>query len=350
MKFGVLKTSIGHLMLNILLSDLKNQKVVIFYSPSKNLNRALIKILSETYEGNIFFIESKLFASLTYRCAKSNLKILQWFKRFYENIDEAHLAPLENEKYGSKYKVWKNSIKIPHYIVPKYLEIQFNEWLKKYGISDKYICLYTRDIGFYPTDHDGVNRNSRFEDFYPLIKKLIDQGYQVVRIGRGGLKINHDFAADKFFDTNSLIECPDYVDILLFKYAQLVIGSNSGIMNISLLFDTPVLITNWFPAGIQPFFGKCKYILKKYSFNGSIVNYSAIPKNLLLCESRKELQKHGFDVVDNSQQEIYEFVMRNLDFEINDLSNKESYDFVIYGGEATIDHEWKFTSGFFHIT
>lgn len=349
MKFGVLKTSIGHLMLNILLSNLGNQRLILFYIPSKNLNRSLIRILSETYKKKIYFVESRFFASLTYRCAKSNVRILQWFRNFYENIDEAHLDPIENEKYGSKYKVWKNSIKVPNYIVPKYLEIQFKEWLEKYGIGDKFICLYTRDIGFYPTDHDGINRNSKFEDFYQLINKLIEQGYQVIRMGRDGVKINHDFPADKFFDTNVFNDCPDYVDILLFKYAQLVVGSNSGIMNIALLFDTPILVCNWFPAGIQPFFGKCKYILKKYSLNGSIVKYSSIPKNLLLCESRKELKNYGFDVVDNSQQEIYDFVIRNLDFK-NEVSNiKESCDFVVYGGQATIDEIWKSKSGIFNI-
>jgi putative glycosyltransferase (TIGR04372 family) len=336
MKFGILKTSIGHILINILLSKPKKEKIILFYVNTPAVNQTLISILRETYKKEIIFIGSNILASLIYRAVKCELSFLKWFKKFYINTYESHISTDVSKIYGSQYKVWNDSIKAPRYIVPPKIEQQFSDWFEKLDISEKFVCVYSRDSGFYPLDLEGVVRNSSFENLFPTIEYLISQGYFVIRIGRGGKEVKHNFSSKNYLDINRIKNCPDYVDVMLFKYAKFIVGSNSGIMNLSLLFDTPILACNWFPVGIQPFFPKCKYMLKKYTKNGKLINYSQIPKQLLLCESKSLLLQNGYDVVENTAEEILNFIIRNMKLKFETHNHK--YDFIVYGGNAVLEN------------
>ena len=341
MKFGILKTSVGHILINILLCNPQKEKIILFYADSKSVNKTLISILQKTYRGKIIFVQSKILSSIVYRMHKSKKKYFNWFKKYYINTYESHISPDKSSIYGSKYKVWDKSIRLPEYVIPEKIDLKFNRWLKISGIGENYICVYTRDPGFYPADLDGSNRNSKFENLFPAIEFLISQGFSIVRIGREASAVHHTFDPKKYFDINSMVNCPEYVDVMLFKYAKLVIGSNSGIMNISLLFDTPVLACNWHPLGIQPFFPQCRYILKKYLKNGRSIDYIEVPQEILLCESRSLMLEKGYDVIENSKDEILDFISRNVPFRELSTEHNHKYEFIVYGGNAVLDQEWE---------
>jgi putative glycosyltransferase (TIGR04372 family) len=269
-------------------------------------------------------------------------KKIQVFSFFYSNIRWIHHVNPRLE-FGSPYRFYDNFInknKI-HINMENDFSKLFNLWKKKNKVKKKFVCIFSRDSKFHKERFSNP-RNFSFSTYEKTIRRLIKLDFTVIRMGRD--------IGDKFFlrDPNfltfdDLISKYEkyYVEILelmLFSKCKFIIGSSSGIHSYALLFDKLFFMVNHFPAGRVPYFKNCFYICKKYQKNNKIIKYSRLDKSILLSEENNVLKKRGYRIINNSEDEIYEFIMADLVKRRGvDLSNK---NFIVEGKGGLCDYNW----------
>lgn len=123
--------------------------------------------------------------------------------------------------------------------------------LRTIGIdpSRRIVTLHVRESGYErgaPIATTGP-RNAQIDAYVPAIRTLIARGYQVVRLGDTMMRPLEPF--DGFFDYPFSPIRSDYLDIVLTSLCDFHIGTSSGMSHVPLLFDRPVLYTNWMPYG-----------------------------------------------------------------------------------------------------
>jgi len=117
----------------------------------------------------------------------------------------------------------------------------------------KYICLVVRDElhSFKNVSQESAEitqyRNSSINDYEGAIKYLIDQGFNVVRMGRLAHKCR--FTIDGFFDYANSDLKSDLNDLLLMANCEFVISTSSGIDELATLYRKPVYLVNYLPVG-----------------------------------------------------------------------------------------------------
>ncbi len=88
------------------------------------------------------------------------------------------------------------------------------------------------------------NRDSRIRDYKDLVKYLCDQGYKVIRMG----KVAHeklDLKHSNFVDYPFLDIKSDFLDIFLFKVCHFVLGTGTGLDELSALFRKKKIFLNY---------------------------------------------------------------------------------------------------------
>ena len=79
--------------------------------------------------------------------------------------------------------------------------------------------------------------------------------------------------------------------------------------------------------------------MKKYKKDNKILNFSEIPEKMLLQEDYSIIEKMNYQIVNNSPDEIKEFVANQLESNFKDiiLPPKNNY---IYGNHSYLDKQW----------
>jgi putative glycosyltransferase (TIGR04372 family) len=344
-KVGSTKESIGHAGLNIMLyldgQKYKPDLLIVFYSKKEAHNelalKTMIKHLQMNY--NVKLVNSYFFSRL-FRIFSTRKIFRYLFKIFLADIYLAHVSD-EYLSHGSPYRIWhKNSKQISCQLDYEFSK-HFQKVKKDLGIYKKYVCVFTRDADFYPDDDEGKFRNTDFVVLDKTITYLLNNGYQVIRIGRNHKKDNYKNNKEGYIDLeNSKVSIkPDVVDVLIIKNCEFILGSNSGLNMIAFLFNKPVLLHNYFPIGLKPIYEQGSYICQKYMKNGKIIPYSEIPKNLLLTESVSLLQSHNISLKQNTNSEILEFVKNQINGKFKSVVRPNLKE-LIYGGLSGFDSNW----------
>ena len=103
------------------------------------------------------------------------------------------------------------------------------------------------------------------------------------------------------------------------------------------LFDKPLLVNNWFPAGYLPWFRNANFIPKLYKKDSAYMNFNQIPKNLLLCEDENILKLNSLVICENSEEEIFEQVLNYIKYGLNSSIELKKKDYLVCGPVARVD-------------
>jgi putative glycosyltransferase (TIGR04372 family) len=336
--------SIGHLILNSILffERYTGGKLLIINSKSQIINTAVYHILKTKYgvKREISFIESDFLYEI-YCFINKVSKRIHFLSRFFVNIQWVHHETVHEENYGSKFRFYdpKSFSRLTVFKTPNYFESVLNAWLNKHNITGKFVCVYARDEVFHNGPADNP-RNSSIDLLGPSINYLIEQGYWVVRMGRQQCKVSSRFESTLFIDFSDESEIDPILDIMLIKECHFLIGSNSGLMNVQLLFGTKMLLINWFPIGMRPFFENCNYIMKRIQKDQIEIPFNNLEKKLWLCEKNSEFEENGYEIVENSKDEILEFVKDQIDKDPSIGIDPARYAFIVSGGRSIINRKW----------
>lgn len=336
--------SIGHLILNTMrYLDIcnNNEKIIITTVKKKIVNYEIYKILKNHYQSkNVIFIHSQILF-IIYKILFKLKNKFTFLKKHIANIEWYHHEIDFEKNYGAEHRFYDDkSFKIKSKISTlSDQEYKFNLWKENSKINKKFVVLFSRDGGFYKDKENP--RNCDFNNYKKTIDYLIKKDFAVIRMGRFYEK-NFNYDNINFFDYSRMCNqnYDDLIELMIFKRCEFMIGSVTGMLSYNTLFDKPLLINNWFPAGYYPWFKNSTYIPKIYMKNGEYLKFNEIPKNILLSEDEEILSKNSLRVIENSEEEIFRQVYNYLNFNLNfsmDLSGK---DYYVCGSGSKIDKDF----------
>jgi len=204
--------------------------------------------------------------------------------------------------------------------------IEFSEQQKKYGESvlkkmpltnnKKIVTIFSRDPNYLNNKYPGHDwsyhsyRNADIETFIDSIKYLITMNYSVIRLGsKHSKKLN--FIDDNYLDySQSEFKC-DFMDLYLIKKSFFVVGTTSGAIDVSGVFNVPLVGVNFAPFVESPTGRDDIFIQKKImNMNDQIVPYKDIisKSKYHLFDGVKFKQLHGLKYVDNSAKDVLDAV------------------------------------------
>ena len=240
-RLGSLRGSLGHLILNTLnffLNNKNSKDILIIATPKKEISNYFVyKILINKFKSQKVFFNNSIILKLTYKILNKLKKKFQFLTRFTCNIEWLHH---DNPKqlYGSKYNFDENFYNlVPDFEFEEKDIIFFSEWKKKKNINKKFVCISSRDPGFYEEQLENP-RNFNFEDYDKLIRMLLEKNYIVIRMGRKYRK-NFNFDSNDYIELYQLEKNNSKLDIIetfLFKECEFIISGNSGIDAFAALF------------------------------------------------------------------------------------------------------------------
>lgn len=103
-----------------------------------------------------------------------------------------------------------------------------------------FVCIHVRESGFH--DDEASERNANILNYIPAIKEVTGRGGWVIRLG--------DKSMTPLPDIERVIDYPftdvksPLMDMLLISKCSLYIGMTSGIYDLALLFQRPIILTN----------------------------------------------------------------------------------------------------------
>jgi len=116
------------------------------------------------------------------------------------------------------------------------------------GLPDDawFVCLHVREGGYY-NDYETVERNGSIHGYIPAIEEITRRGGWVVRIGDSSMArlpampqvIDYPFTPQK----------SELMDLYLIQECRTYIGMQSGILDVAIMFQRPIVQTNmysWF--------------------------------------------------------------------------------------------------------
>ena len=191
---------------------------------------------------------------------------------------------------------------------------------KKIDIKKKIICLHVRDHLFHD-DNDRRNfRNADVNNYIKTIKYLIYKNYTVIRLGnymQKKIKYTHpNFFQYNFSEINSPL-----MDFFLIKKCFCYIGTSSGPVDLSFMFQKPTLLTNsinvltGLPRNYQD-----RVLFKKIYYKNKKVNLENFIDFDFSFHDPSFLQKKSLNFVENTSNEI---LQSSIKF-INDIEKKNN--------------------------
>lgn len=183
----------------------------------------------------------------------------------------------------------------------KKFSLELNEIKNKFSKSHKKtVCIHIRDK-FYKNSN--TDRNVDIHSLKKTIIFLLKAKYKVVRfINKNSpkLKIYNDNYQEMLVE-NETDKINQYI---LIKNCDLVIGSQSGVLNYNLITNTPFLLTNAIPINnIMVIKSSDMYIFKKIKrINGKYLTLNDIIKHKFHLHPEKI--KKGFKIIANTENEI----------------------------------------------
>jgi putative glycosyltransferase (TIGR04372 family) len=129
-----------------------------------------------------------------------------------------------------------------NFVIPPKTDLEFDLIRKKLSLSNTnwYVSFHIRDH-YYKNDFTNI-RNCDPINYMPAMNEILKAGGAVVLLGHSPFKfpITHqNFIDYRNFDSKS-----SFWDALVIKYSKFFVATSSGLLDIGLFFDTPILETN----------------------------------------------------------------------------------------------------------
>lgn len=268
-----------------------------------------------------FFFNSKYTSNIFFdKIVKRNFKIFNFFKyvfissNFFFKKNIVVLNEITNRDIYNIMEKTEINLKLSDTEIK-----EGNLFLNKIGIKSqkKYVCLICRDEVYknlYLKDfkknwsyHD--YRNSDIKTYLKAVEYLINEGYFVIRMGKGSkgkLNIN-----DKnYYDYSNSEYRSDFLDIFLFANCYFCLGSEAGIITSTYAYRRPLCFVNqatvgdfysWSINNVHTF---KKYYSTKYK---RYLSFKEIFNKKLDRLLRSEFYlDNNIELINNSIDEIYE--------------------------------------------
>lgn len=207
-----------------------------------------------------------------------------------------------------------------------------NKITTKYKIDLKnYVTIHVRDSGFY-NDKSRQTRNADLNTYLPLILRLQELGYVVVKLGdKNSKQINHQETINKkmYFDYAVSSLKSELNDIVLVSNAKFHIGTPSGLSFIPMIFNVNTYWTNM--NTLSQSLGFLDDDLTVFKKIVDVKNEKFLPlSNYFEYPFDQNLQyndfkKLGYKMLNNTDQEILECFEEFYD----NLKNKKTQKFNI---------------------
>ena len=188
--------------------------------------------------------------------------------------------------------------------------------LIEFGINpdEPYVCLIVRDGGHYKSRGDIESTgyellNFDINDFSGVAEELIDNGFQVIRMGSGSERpftSKPDGVVDYALSKNR----SEFLDVYLAATCEFAVSTQTGPDAVCMLFRRPVLyldVTRY----CQFFFGSklATWSPVRLQKNGSILNLSEVVKSEIAWFKDPNLfSKNGISQQKSSKSELKELV------------------------------------------
>lgn len=109
-----------------------------------------------------------------------------------------------------------------------------------------FVCLHVREGGYH-NDHGTVERNADINNYIPAIKEITRRGGWVVRMGDATMKRLPPM--ERLIDYPFTPQKGELMDVYLLSRCGTYIGMQSGIFDVAMMFQRPIILTNmysWF--------------------------------------------------------------------------------------------------------
>jgi putative glycosyltransferase (TIGR04372 family) len=288
---------------------------------------------------NIFFI-------LIFLNKAANNYAYKFWKKYFFCIRENNLIKFQFLNYERILKnfIYKsNSFTIKN---SKLMKLNFLKNEKKkgkkimnnIGIKEKFIIIHNRDSKYLSNYYDGKNmsyhnfRDFDVNDFCYAAKNFINHEYQVVRFGKvqkkkfNCINKNNNIIDYAFSNMRS-----DFMDFYLNYECAAYFGSDSGVVNLPLLFGKPLFHVNYPFTNIDVFSSHLCYdsfIPKKILCRktGKLLGLREIlSRRLFGINNLEHFNNQNIKFINNSPKEIYDY-SNELIFFLNNNKYDVDYD------------------------
>lgn len=184
-----------------------------------------------------------------------------------------------------------------------------NNFFKSININseEKFICFFCRDKAF-RNEKFKTARDSSIKEMLFAVNELTKKNFKAIRMGSKTLeKINN---SEKIFDYSNSKYRSEFLDIFIMSKSNFVISGDTGFNHISALFRKKQLVVNYsnISSILKENYKFVKFVLPKKIIkikDGVKVGLKEILKTKVYnIENINELNLKGYDVLDNSQEEI----------------------------------------------
>ena len=314
---------LGHLSCNTLLFFIRHKRNLIedtnYYliapaiNSSKVANKDLLLLHIEYIKSlhNVRIISSSFFYYLFF-FSQGFLNDKRLFSRLEYKSNEIEFSFQEQTvSFTNKQQVYGDSI---------LLQMNISQ-------NDKLVCIYTRDSSFLENIDNSRDwsyhnyRNTNIESYLKAIKFLINKGYKVIRIGSEYSK-SLNYVNDNFIEYNLSKHKSGFMDLYMPYMASFIIGCKSGATDLSLLFNTPILVTDLTTFVEAPLGKNDLFIQKKLiDLNENIVPFKELVENekFYTRDGNKMLSLFGLSYIDNTEDEILEATIEMYNRIINNF-------------------------------
>jgi len=314
---------LGHLSCNTQLFFIRHKRNLIedtnYYliapaiNSSKVANKDLLLLHIEYIKSlhNVRIISSSFFYYLFF-FSQGFLNDKRLFSRLEYNSNEIEFSFQEQTvSFTNKQQVYGDSI---------LLQMNISQ-------NDKLVCIYTRDSSFLENIDNSRDwsyhnyRNTNIESYLKAIKFLINKGYKVIRIGSEYSK-SLNYVNDNFIEYNLSKHKSGFMDLYMPYMASFIIGCKSGATDLSLLFNTPILVTDLTTFVEAPLGKNDLFIQKKLiDLNENIVPFKELVENekFYTRDGNKMLSLFGLSYIDNTEDEILEATIEMYNRIINNF-------------------------------
>ncbi len=302
-------TKLGHLLIEIdgLLKDVEIGSVqkrnwILLYDRSLVANPRFIELLPP------FIHPVQIPAScidLTKLLLKSNISST--------DVTDYCTAMYSTAKIFSLNSMWGE--RPPTISLPKNWATKKDKFFDKLGLprDQKYVCIHARDSNSQDKEgrqHSG--RNVEIFTFSKMVHYLSKKNIKVFRMGDPSMPF-FESSCDSLYDYAHM-DCRDpALDLMLSANCMFFVGTSSGAYYMATIFNRPVVAVgvslpfNFCPSGFERDFGIPK-LFRKIDTKELCSFKEIFANGLSECRTEQEILKKGYELVENTEDEIEEVV------------------------------------------
>jgi len=181
-------------------------------------------------------------------------------------------------------------------------------------LQEPFVTLHVREAGFAPSSARATQtRNADILAYVRAIRLLVKSGYRVVRMGDRTMRQLPEMSG--VLDYPFSIAKSEEADLYLVSKCAFHVGTSSGLSLMPLLFDRPVLFTNWMPIGDEVWSRRTLFLTKKIrALSGQFMPVDDVRAHFPSLYRPEHMVAAGFYPIDNTPEELVGAVSQMIAF------------------------------------